>query len=1204
MRLHLVLCVSSILITLALRPHHEFETDLSASEQAQGPAREPKKVPDLKSLFDAIYADSHSPMHISTALMMVACAAFMLVSPGSFAWFQETEESKEKIIEDDSEEEEMEVQTVPTGVPTEDKSNKGRKGRWFAKALENIKVEGVLGGLSLQFQDVYTEKVWLQDSLPKNMQRGAFLMVGMAGGLFIQRMCFFLEYNLCGEPFERLKTGEIPKGFEAKEVIPWYADIGFSMCLLVVVAAAFGLTWMGNQPRQELSFSHTGSYWVLMFFLWFAFIATSAPPLKMTCEQQKSVSDFTIDKLPVSNSTNKLCEAIWTTPARRLDCSLQGHTACQIFMLFLLTLPFALPQLYHQPLCLVWLLTYVGATTYYGMEYDKDADSLYKHEEGEDLPLQLCLLLLAFIIGYSRKYYLEKSMRHQFVGQLRQRQAMAPLYFMFKELVPEYVIPRMLNKEVIADPRNTVTVLFVLINNFGEYTREKQDPKSSLKFLNACFDKMDAICAKYGVTKIETVAEEYVACVGVTKAEQEMDHKVLLTKLLKAAAEILALKEVEVDGGQTVAVEFKMGMHTGSIVAGVIGEKLPRFRLFGDTINTSARMMQKGQPGTLQFGEATMKYVNDDYVVDNSTRPNNGVVTMKGKGEVQTWVLKTSSLEAEEAGAREAGKRMSALSQMVLGMAVEDGDDEFDRMMDTQLAQDESEFSAKEEAQFRCWWHAKNGHSFGMRMNFLTFLLSCVTLAEILHMEHLRVQDHTYHGPRTDILPVKGKLRFTLFLLFRFAAFLICMAWSVLANSGSSWISPTIPDFTTLTRRQWQEAERKIRKVQFGLVTSKVLVSILMWLSYNVLILQQRDAKFASLNFLEYMNQQFSLVFMVAFFVIINGQVISFASSLIFVLLAIVFMALEDKTPLYVSYTGRVVFVGVAALGSILAYEGERTSRARFRSKVKVERTESRIEDVLTTLMPKEVLKEWRANPGSHPVHVYQHATVTQSDLCGFTQLSSGRSPFEVVSFMGELFGRFDVLAQEHNIYKVETVGDAYIAGMAQPYLTDQHSAVRVVEFGLAMIKATAKWSERLRQKDEYKDANVRCRVGVHHGECVGGIVGTGMMRYHLFGEFMSIVDILEATSKEGVCQISDACRMQIESEGGFSNSIKFEERKDELKTSKGEIHSTDEVGGTTFLVYPVITEDRVRNLEEDVSELKKKVEDLQLRTSGEQDDL
>ena len=85
---------------------------------------------------------------------------------------------------------------------------------------------------------------------------------------------------------------------------------------------------------------------------------------------------------------------------------------------------------------------------------------------------------------------------------------------MFKEMVPEYVIPRMLNKEVIADPRGTVTVLFVLIDNFGDYTRtawlfhdfhanwsalvsshcrlrrEKQNPQSSLKFLNACFDKM------------------------------------------------------------------------------------------------------------------------------------------------------------------------------------------------------------------------------------------------------------------------------------------------------------------------------------------------------------------------------------------------------------------------------------------------------------------------------------------------------------------------------------------------------------------------------------------------------------------------------------------------------------------------------------------------------------------------------------------
>eukprot|EP00438_Fugacium_kawagutii_P031104 Skav231824 [mRNA] locus=scaffold136:73789:76326:- [translate_table: standard] len=99
-------------------------------------------------------------------------------------------------------------------------------------------------------------------------------------------------------------------------------------------------------------------------------------------------------------------------------------------------------------------------------------------------------------------------------------------YFMFKEMVPEYVIPRMLSKEPIADPRST------------------------------------------------------------------------------AAAEILALKEVEVEEGQTVAVKFKMG---------------------------------RSWPGGLRHGSEARLDLFAVQVVDNSTRPNNGIVTMKGKGDVQTW---------------------------------------------------------------------------------------------------------------------------------------------------------------------------------------------------------------------------------------------------------------------------------------------------------------------------------------------------------------------------------------------------------------------------------------------------------------------------------------------------------------------------------------------------------------------------------------
>merc|ERR1719491_1084565 len=147
---------------------------------------------------------------------------------------------------------------------------------------------------------------------------------------------------------------------------------------------------------------------------------------------------------------------------------------------------------------------------------------------------------------------------------------------------------------------------------------------------------------------------------------------------------------------------------------------------------------------------------------------------------------------------------------------------------------------------------------------------------------------------------------------------------------------------------------------------------------------------------------------------------------------------------------------------------------------------------------------------------------ICQSDLVGFTRLASTRGPTEVMSWLSDLFGTFDDLSDMRGVWKVETVGDAYIAGMAEKPLTFNNSPIAVVLFGEDMVRAVKAWSTE-------KNVDVQCRVGVHFGKCEGGIVGAESQRYHLFGEFMTVLAMLEATSMPNKVQMSGVCKEEVE---------------------------------------------------------------------------
>jgi len=268
------------------------------------------------------------------------------------------------------------------------------------------------------------------------------------------------------------------------------------------------------------------------------------------------------------------------------------------------------------------------------------------------------------------------------------------------------------------------------------------------------------------------------------------------------------------------------------------------------------------------------------------------------------------------------------------------------------------------------------------------------------------------------------------------------------------------------------------------------------------------------------------------------------------------------------SYQGEFLLFLQTLMNLSVAHDEEQASRASFKAEYAVRSTNERTEKILDTLMPPLVVEQIRSRPPNTPLpsHKYRHATIAQSDLCGFTALSATKKPTEVVSFMGELFGLFDDLTDVHGVYKVETVGDAYIAGMAETPLTRENSPYHVLLFGLDMVRAVDDWAQRLGVK-------VACRCGIAYGECMGGIVGNDMQRYHLFGDLLTVLEVMESTSDEGRVQISKQCKEEVVRQmrdytGPQPEFLTFAERDaPTLKTSKGETHDYDEVGGRSFLV-------------------------------------
>jgi class 3 adenylate cyclase len=237
------------------------------------------------------------------------------------------------------------------------------------------------------------------------------------------------------------------------------------------------------------------------------------------------------------------------------------------------------------------------------------------------------ILFPALFLSLSAYLY-EHSTREAFLANHLLDLEKAKSENLLHNVLPDTIADRLKDSsELIADDHPEVTVLFADVVNFTPFCAQKS-AREVVAFLNVVFSRFDRLVEEHRLEKIKTVGDCYMVIAGAPLARK--DHVEQMARFA------LALQREAEQSGQElgVSVEFRIGMHTGPLVAGVIGEKRFLYDVWGDTVNTASRLESHGVPRCIHVSKEIVERLEGQF---QFTR--RGLVEIKGKGTIDTWFL-------------------------------------------------------------------------------------------------------------------------------------------------------------------------------------------------------------------------------------------------------------------------------------------------------------------------------------------------------------------------------------------------------------------------------------------------------------------------------------------------------------------------------------------------------------------------------------
>ncbi len=252
------------------------------------------------------------------------------------------------------------------------------------------------------------------------------------------------------------------------------------------------------------------------------------------------------------------------------------------------------------------------------------------HSSSETAFLIGNLFYLGFmnIAGMFVSYILEVSARIEFLQRRAlayEKQRSERLLF---SILPQKIAKRLTqNRSTIAQEYPMASILFADIVNFTPLS-EKLTPTELISLLNELFSEFDRLVERHGIEKIKTIGDCYMAAAGVPVPRE--DH----AEAIAALALDLVRYMNHFAKRYHYPINLRIGIHSGGVVAGVIGQQKLMYDLWGDTVNTASRMESHGEVGKIQISRATYDLVSHAFICESK-----GEIEVKGKGRLETWHL-------------------------------------------------------------------------------------------------------------------------------------------------------------------------------------------------------------------------------------------------------------------------------------------------------------------------------------------------------------------------------------------------------------------------------------------------------------------------------------------------------------------------------------------------------------------------------------